>query len=282
MIEFGEKIKKLREEKGMTQQTMAEKLYVTRQAVSRWECGARYPDLLTAKKIAQILEVSIDELVSGEELQKNIEKEPILVKPSGNILQTVLYTIALVAYALMCVFSIYSLFPSESLKDTPAGRLSMVSIVTMTGYLLNFAVLVYGIVLSVKNKLDARKTGLIMTTPYAVIVVTFLAQYVDMKIKNNGNWSLLSVEFLFPLLAVLGILLYFYCEEKRLPYLVIVAICVFSLGEILYGIKIRLSYITELGVVVKTVHGLGKVGLVILLGYQGYVLNKKRGKALKI
>lgn len=42
MIEFGEKIKRLREEKGMTQQTMAECLYVTRQAVSRWECGVSH------------------------------------------------------------------------------------------------------------------------------------------------------------------------------------------------------------------------------------------------
>lgn len=55
MVEFGEKLKHLREEKGMTQQTMAEHLYVTRQAVSRWECGARYPDLLTTKKIAEVI-----------------------------------------------------------------------------------------------------------------------------------------------------------------------------------------------------------------------------------
>ena len=59
MLEFGEKVKQIREERGMTQQSLAEKLYVTRQAVSRWECGARYPDLLTAKKISAILEVSI-------------------------------------------------------------------------------------------------------------------------------------------------------------------------------------------------------------------------------
>ena len=74
MVEFGEKVKHFREEKGMTQQTMAEKLYVTRQAVSRWECGARYPDLLTAKKISKILDVSLDELLSGEELKEKIEK----------------------------------------------------------------------------------------------------------------------------------------------------------------------------------------------------------------
>ncbi|MDE7259293.1 MAG: helix-turn-helix domain-containing protein, partial [Lachnospiraceae bacterium] len=65
MVEFGEKVKQIREERGMTQQTLAEKLYVTRQAVSRWERGARYPELLTAKKIARVLNVSLDELLSG-------------------------------------------------------------------------------------------------------------------------------------------------------------------------------------------------------------------------
>ena len=56
MVEFGEQLRKAREAKGMTQQSLAEQLYVTRQSVSRWECGDRYPDLLTTKKISQILE----------------------------------------------------------------------------------------------------------------------------------------------------------------------------------------------------------------------------------
>ena len=55
MVEFGEQLKKAREAKGMTQQTLAEHLYVTRQAVSRWECGNRYPDLIMAKKLAVFL-----------------------------------------------------------------------------------------------------------------------------------------------------------------------------------------------------------------------------------
>ena len=45
MAEFGEQLRKAREEKGMTQQSLAEKVYVTRQTVSRWEGGERYPDL---------------------------------------------------------------------------------------------------------------------------------------------------------------------------------------------------------------------------------------------
>ena len=42
MVEFGEQLRRAREEKGMTQQSLAEQLYVTRQAVSRWECGASH------------------------------------------------------------------------------------------------------------------------------------------------------------------------------------------------------------------------------------------------
>ena len=116
MVEFGEKVKKLREEKGMTQQTMADQLYVTRQAVSRWECGARFPDLLTAKKIAQILEVSVDELLSGEELKKSIERDPVLSAPVSNMIQTILYAVASAAYLLMLVFSLYSFYPAQALK----------------------------------------------------------------------------------------------------------------------------------------------------------------------
>ena len=73
MVEFGEQLRRAREEKGLTQQSLAEKLYVTRQSVSRWECGDRYPDLLTTKKISEILEVSLDDLLSGKEMEKVVE-----------------------------------------------------------------------------------------------------------------------------------------------------------------------------------------------------------------
>ena len=84
MVEFGEQLRRAREEKGMTQQSLAEQLYVTRQAVSRWECGDRYPDLLTTKKISQILEVSLDDLLSGKEMEKVVERNPVIEKKSVN------------------------------------------------------------------------------------------------------------------------------------------------------------------------------------------------------
>lgn len=286
-MEFGEKIKKLREEKGMTQQTMAEQLYVTRQAVSRWECGARYPDLLTAKKIAQILEVSIDELVSGEELQKNIEREPILARPVENIFQTVLYTVAVVAYLLMCVFSAYSFLTLEKMAGTPAGEITLGTVAVTVGYVVNLIVLLLGLAWSVKNRLTAKRTGVIMAFPYVVEVLQFVCTMIEMAIKLNGSMTLIGgivewlTEFVIPLVFALCILLYFCDERKHIPYWVIWGICAVNLLEWTNMLRIWLPRATDLGFVVRMVHLLGKTGIVVLLGYQAYILHQKQKKGVK-
>ena len=65
---LNDNIKKFREEKNLTQQQLADKLYVSRQTVCRWENGSRCPDLITAKKLALELDVSMDELISDEDV----------------------------------------------------------------------------------------------------------------------------------------------------------------------------------------------------------------------
>ena len=54
----------------------------------------------------------------------------------------------------------------------------------------------------------------------------------------------------------------------------------FTLAGILYGYFFRLSHITELGFVVGTVHCVGRIGIVMLLGYQSFILEKKRHLAI--
>ena len=60
MIVFGEQLRRAREAKGMTQQSLAEQLIVTRQAVTRWECGDRFPDFLSTMKISTMGNDSIN------------------------------------------------------------------------------------------------------------------------------------------------------------------------------------------------------------------------------
>ena len=65
---LNDNIKKIREEKKYTQQQLADKLDVSRQTVCRWENGSRCPDLITAKKLAMELGVTLDELISDEDI----------------------------------------------------------------------------------------------------------------------------------------------------------------------------------------------------------------------
>ena len=68
-MNLGQAIKTKRESLGMTQQDLAEKLFVSRQTVCRWENGSRCPDLIMAKKIAMVLGISLDEIIPGEAVQ---------------------------------------------------------------------------------------------------------------------------------------------------------------------------------------------------------------------
>ena len=65
-------IKKLREERGMTQDELAEKLNVTRQAVSNWETGRTQPDIETLTRLAEVFDVSVERIIYGSERKERI------------------------------------------------------------------------------------------------------------------------------------------------------------------------------------------------------------------
>lgn len=67
-MEFGEKLQQLRKQNNLTQEQLAEKLYVSRTAVSKWESGKGYPNIDSLKSISKLFQVTIDDLLSGEEL----------------------------------------------------------------------------------------------------------------------------------------------------------------------------------------------------------------------
>lgn len=284
MVEFGEKVKQIREEKGMTQQTLAEKLYVTRQAVSRWECGARYPDLLTAKKIAKILNVSLDQLVSGEELKENIEREPVLAQPVENIVQTVLYTAAAIVYFLLCVFAVYFFRTNTALRNTPAGKITIITVSSDIILIVYFIAAAIGLILSVKNRLTAKITGYIMCVPYVLASFSFLMMYINMQINNNGYIDIIGwlTDFVVPLVFAICIILFFRLKERRIPLGIIVGICVITIGYLAYGYKNRFINFTELGFVITTVNMAGKMGMTALLAYQAYVWDKKKKIAYEV
>ena len=65
-MEFYEKLQELRKRRGLTQEELAELLYVSRTAISKWESGRGYPNIDSLKAIAACFSVSVDELLSSE------------------------------------------------------------------------------------------------------------------------------------------------------------------------------------------------------------------------
>lgn len=74
-MEFNEKLQELRKSKGLTQEELAEALFVSRTAVSKWESGRGYPSLESLKQLSRCFAVSIDELIGPEEIFSAAEEE---------------------------------------------------------------------------------------------------------------------------------------------------------------------------------------------------------------
>lgn len=74
-MEFHEKLQQLRKNRGLTQEELAESLFVSRTAISKWESGRGYPSIDSLKEISNFFSVSIDDLLSGEKLLSIAEKE---------------------------------------------------------------------------------------------------------------------------------------------------------------------------------------------------------------
>ena len=74
-MEFHEKLQELRKNRGLTQEELAEGLYVSRTAISKWESGRGYPSIDSLKEISKYFSVTLDELLSSEKLLSIAERE---------------------------------------------------------------------------------------------------------------------------------------------------------------------------------------------------------------
>lgn len=95
-MNISEKIKKIRNNENLTQEQFAEKIYVSRNAVAKWETNRGYPDIQNLITISEVFNISLDELVKEDSKVKN----KIISESSSkkwNFL-VILYLIAIIVY----------------------------------------------------------------------------------------------------------------------------------------------------------------------------------------
>ncbi len=107
---LGMMISSLRKEKGMTQLELAEKMGVTDKAVSKWERDLSFPDINSIPKLAEIFEVSVDELMQVKtDTKENIGKNKV-----DEIVETVLKALGLAMGTVVVVLSVLGELETES------------------------------------------------------------------------------------------------------------------------------------------------------------------------
>ena len=185
---IGKFIAECRKTKKLTQSELAEKLGVTDKSVSNWENGRNMPDLSLFKTLCELLDISINDLISGEKLSKEIYQE----KLEENIIKTIDYTnkkviaknnyigIILIIFGILIVITSMTIIPSES---------SWGSIYSIFGSLISLVG-----VLKLSKKLPLLKKillslGYIILLSILLIVIDFISV---INIKQAPRFSYLK------------------------------------------------------------------------------------------
>ena len=209
-MEFGEKLKRAREEKGLTQQSLAERLFVTRQAVSRWENGARYPDILTAKKLADLLEVSLDELLSQEDPKKIVARTPVIEDRAASGLQAAVYVMTAVPYVMQVLAMLW-----ESGIGTGSGPASGWEVTQMLIEILCMGMMVCAATLSISGKMDPK---MICIVTGAYFFTGWFARFVSAVLSRYApTVALCVIMFLGYLLVAVMTCRYYLAPKRRSP-----------------------------------------------------------------
>ena len=205
-MEFCEKLQELRKNKGITQEELAEALYVSRTAVSKWESGRGYPSIDSLKDISKFFSVSIDDLLSGDKLLSLAEKEnKSNIRNMCNLLLGIVDLFSIV----LIVLPLYPNTIDGFVYSVNLLNYTQVSEFNKLIYWIVFVLLVIiGILKVIMTRIKAEKGNKILTEvsiAISILMVLFLAL----------TREVYAVVVAFLLLLVKGILLLKYARVGK-------------------------------------------------------------------
>ncbi|MGM9940988.1 MAG: helix-turn-helix domain-containing protein [Bulleidia sp.] len=261
MNTFGEKLKQARERKGYTQEQLGEKLFVTRQTISRYESGNRLPDIHTLKAISRLLDCSMDELLSENDLSDHCNTQPVYNDRKGISILIILYTMIICIHTILMIQS----FPSFSLQELSYP------VVMIQAWIhgVQAVLFVYGLVGLVRSDFNARQAGIITTGFLLTEAVQLFSTYV---LSTPEAALLLSMPYLIGAVCAYR----FYFKEKQKDRVIVTAVCIYAVFVQVYGMYAMLLYADHLYTSLHTVNRIGSVLIDIMLIQQIHLLYQRR------
>ena len=139
MMEFHEKLQLLRKKKGLTQEELAGALFVSRTAISKWESGRGYPSIDSLKAIAKFYSVTIDELLSGEEVLSLAEADN---RRTEKRFQDMMFGLFDCGFALLLLLPFFGQPADEGIRAAALFELTGVQMYLKAAYLAVTAICV--------------------------------------------------------------------------------------------------------------------------------------------
>jgi transcriptional regulator with XRE-family HTH domain len=152
-MKFNEKLCELRKQKGMTQEELAAKLYVSRTAISKWESGRGYPNIESLKAVAEVFSVSVDELLSPEQMLDVAEESR---KKSERHLCDLVFGLVDVCAALLLFLPLFANRAGEIIQAVSLLNLEASPYVKISFLLVVFALTVMGVLTLALQNLASR------------------------------------------------------------------------------------------------------------------------------
>lgn len=106
-MKLSEQIKKYRKENNLTQEQFASKLFVSKQAVSKWETDRSYPDINLLPQIAEMLNISIDELIGKKDTENSTNNQEKIIEKKNTKKENIYMQCYSIIYChILCFFNI--------------------------------------------------------------------------------------------------------------------------------------------------------------------------------
>ena len=171
-MEFNEKLQELRKSKGLTQEELAEALYVSRTAISKWESGRGYPSIDSLKEISKFFSVTIDELLSSEKIVNIAEKEN---KSNIQNICDLLFGITDLMSILLIILPLYPKTVNDFVYSVSLFSHSDLTPVNRTAYWTVFILLIlFGAVKVILNQVKIEKGRNILTNISIVVNIAIV------------------------------------------------------------------------------------------------------------
>ena len=196
-MEFNQKLQQLRAKTGLTQEQLAEKLFVSRVTVSKWESGRGYPNIESLKLMAKVLSVSIDDLLSSDELMTIAENQ---AQESSRSFCTLVFGVMDVMIILLLVLPFFG--------DQYGERVRFVALPGLTSV-----------------------PPYIVSPYYVVVLLTAFFGVMELAMQNSRSSFWLRLKF--PLSSCLSVLAVLFFIMTRQPYVSLFTLCLLLIKGIL-------------------------------------------------